>query len=75
MLKLLWALDLLQITLLILDWSITWEVEQLNIKNMNVFDWKWDEMKRNGSKCNEIKWGKSKVLHRIDSNWKGMEGN
>ena len=67
--KILWALDLLSITLFILDCSFTWEEEQLNIKKWNAFEWKWHEMNRNERTCNEMQRAKSKVLHRIDSNW------
>ena len=56
--NILWALDLLSITLFILDCSFTWEEEQLNIKKWNAFEWKWNEMKwiemkGHAMRCNE----------------------
>ena len=46
-----------------------WEEETIKHKHMNVFEWTWDEMKRNETKCSEMRWGKSKGLRRIDSTW------
>ena len=50
-----WGLDLFPIILIILDWSIIWEEEQLNIKNwmyLNGNDLKWEEKLGNAPRWN-----------------------